>query len=76
MLTIKGILQECGACRRLVVKIGDATVIYESDTKVGSVGVNAGLYAVAYQFANGNVVISYRGTDAATGRAIELPRLH
>ena len=57
-------------------QIGDATVIYESDTEVGSIGVNAGFYAVAYRLGDGTTVISYRGTDAAIGRAIELSRLH
>jgi hypothetical protein len=50
--------------------IGNYTIIDQSETENGSVGVAASFYAAAYQDASGNIVISYRGTDDILG---ELP---
>ena len=56
----------------LGTKIGNATIIDESDILDNSAGVNAGFYAVAYNVGGtmvegvlpgGETVISYRGTD-------------
>jgi hypothetical protein len=50
-------------------KIGDATIAQQSDIREGSDAVNAGFYALPYTvfgvegIADGNTVISYRGTD-------------
>ena len=43
-------------------RLGGATIIDESDIESGSDGVDAGFYAIAYDW-NGQTVISYRGTD-------------
>lgn len=43
-------------------QLGTAVSIRQSDTRNGSVAVNAGFYAAAYDW-NGETVISYRGTD-------------
>ncbi|MGJ8573381.1 MAG: calcium-binding protein [Hoeflea sp.] len=43
-------------------KLGNASVLYASDSSEGSAERAAGFYAVAYQW-NGDTVISYRGTD-------------
>ena len=50
-------------------KIGNATIARQSDVRLGTDGVNAGFYAIAYDmtgvagFASGERVIAYRGTD-------------
>ncbi len=44
-------------------KIGDATFLKQSDSKLDSPEVAAGFYAAAYQLPDGEVVISYRGTE-------------
>jgi hypothetical protein len=49
--------------------IGTATLGLQSDTTQGSAGVNASFFAQSYQLADGNTVISYRGTDALGGDA-------
>lgn len=46
--------------------ISSYTIIDQSDTEDGSVGVFASFYAAAYQDASGAIVISYRGTDDPT----------
>ena len=45
--------------------IGNYTIIDQSDTEDGTAGVGASFCAAAYQNASGNIVISYRGTDAS-----------
>lgn len=45
-----------------VTRLGNATIIQQSDTDSGDPGVDAGFYAIAYDW-NGETVISYRGTD-------------
>lgn len=47
-------------------KIGNATVYQQSDTAENDPGVQAGFYAIAYDY-NGQKVISYRGTDDLIG---------
>jgi len=42
--------------------IGTARISRQSDVEVGTPGVNAGFYAIAYHW-NGETVISYRGTN-------------
>jgi hypothetical protein len=56
-------------------KIGDATIIRQSDVTAGAAGVNAGFYAIAYQL-NGQKIISYRGTnfELEGGRESELAK--
>ena len=49
--------------------IGSMDKLLESDISSGSDEVNANFYAVAYKDSSGNVVISYRGTDALLGDA-------
>ncbi len=43
-------------------KIGNATIDRQSDVEEDTPGVNAGFYAIAYDW-NGQKVISYRGTN-------------
>jgi len=52
-----------------VSRIGDATLITDSDRTIGSAGVDAGFYAVAYNW-NGETIISYRGTNFDPGDSI------
>ena len=57
-------------------QIGTATIFSQSDTRSGTEGVNAGFYAIAYDW-QGEKIISYRGTDglirdAVTGYGIAL----
>lgn len=47
-------------------QIGSATLVDESDIAENSVGVNAGFYAAAYEV-DGEIVISFRGTDGGFG---------
>jgi hypothetical protein len=42
--------------------IGGATIVNQSNVAANSDAVNAGFYAIAYDW-NGETVISYRGTD-------------
>lgn len=42
--------------------IGNATILAQSDINEGSAEVEAGFYAIAYDW-NGQTIISYRGTD-------------
>jgi len=42
------------------VKLGNATIL---KTKGDAEAKDAGFYAIAYKLANGETVISYRGTD-------------
>jgi hypothetical protein len=44
-------------------KIGNATIIKQSDPDEDSAEFAAGFYAVAYQLEDGTRIISYRGTD-------------
>lgn len=44
--------------------VGNHTLIMQSATAPGSAAVAASFYAAAYKDDNGNIVISYRGTDA------------
>ena len=44
-------------------KIGNATILRQSDVASNTAGVSAGFYAIAYQDTDGAVTISYRGTD-------------
>lgn len=48
-------------------KIGEATIIRQSDVDPGTPGVLAGFYAVAYSLSPTDTVISYRGTDELFG---------
>lgn len=45
-----------------VSKVGTATVRTDSDRRFGQDAVDAGFYAIAYDW-NGETVISYRGTN-------------
>jgi Ca2+-binding RTX toxin-like protein len=47
----------------LPLQLGTATFVKQSDVESGEAGVSAGFYAVAYQLASGEKVITYRGTD-------------
>jgi hypothetical protein len=47
--------------------IGNYTIVDQSDTEEGSVGVAASFYAAAYKDSSGDIVISYRGTDNPLG---------
>ena len=53
--SINGLNVELG-----VTELGGATIIRQSDVVAGSAGVNAGFYAIAYDW-NGETIISYRG---------------
>lgn len=46
-------------------KIGNATIVSQSDTTATSQPVLAGFYGISYQLAGGEKVVSYRGTDTA-----------
>ena len=52
-------------------RLGDAKIIRQSDVDPNTPGVNAGFYAVAYEWTQKGeptkTVISYRGTDNVTG---------
>ncbi len=45
-------------------KIGNATILAQSDTDPNSAAVSVGFYAISYTLSSGEVVISYRGTNA------------
>jgi hypothetical protein len=48
------------------IQIGSANLLTDSSQKLGlEITSAAGFYAAAYTLADGTVVISYRGTDAA-----------
>lgn len=47
--------------------LGNYQIYRQSNVAVGSDEFNAGFYAIAYQDAAGNVVISYRGEITMTG---------
>lgn len=65
---IKGLAQISNGA---AVKIGNATLITDSEAKLGPIAESNGFYASAYQW-GGDTVISYRGTDfdAANGGKI------
>ena len=44
------------------IVVGIATIISQSDTRQGLPGVDAGFYAIAYDW-NGETIISFRGTN-------------
>lgn len=48
-------------------KIGNATIISQSDTDATHDPVKKGFYGIAYQLASGEKVIAYRGTDDYNG---------
>ena len=43
-------------------RLGIAAIISQSDTRQGLPGVDAGFYAIAYDW-NGETIISFRGTN-------------
>jgi hypothetical protein len=50
-------------------QIGGATITRQSNVTTGSDEVNAGFYAIAYQW-NGQTIISYRGTNFDPGETV------
>lgn len=42
--------------------IGTASILSQSDIRLGFAAVNAGFYALSYDY-NGETIVSYRGTD-------------